>query len=164
MYFNNRKKETESTNKTSEKAVVSTPSNTIVDVVNHTEGYSKLVEAMKVAEIEGVLIGEGPFTLFAPSNTAFDAAPANVKSYMLNPKKKFQSNSVLSYHLIKEKIMLADLKDGQLLKTAHGGDLKVVFKDGKPTINGANITTADVAASNGVIHMIDALLVPELKK
>jgi hypothetical protein len=77
---------------------------------------------------------------------------------------KFKSNSVLSYHLVVGKFKLADLKDGQVLTTKHGGTLKIVFKDGSPTVNGAKMTTTDIEAGNGVVHMIDAVLLPAVHK
>jgi uncharacterized surface protein with fasciclin (FAS1) repeats len=138
--------------------------NNITSIISASKDHSTLLEAMKISGIESVLEGNGAYTFFAPNNAAFDILPEATKAFMLNSKTKFKSNSVLSYHLVVGKFKLADLKDGQVLTTKHGGTLKIVFKDGSPTVNGAKMTTTDIEAGNGVVHMIDAVLLPALQK
>jgi len=161
---NHEVSEKEEPQPTPSKEAPITSSKSITDIVANSSDHSTLLEAMKVSGIESVLDEKGPFTFFAPSNAAFELLDPKTKTFMLNPTTKFQSNSVLSYHLVSSKILPKDLKDGQVLKSKHGGDLKVVFKDSKATIAGAKITSEGIEASNGIVYMIDAVLIPVVKK
>ena len=132
----------------------------IVDVAMANASTSTLVAAVKAAELVETLKGEGPFTVFAPVNEAFAGIQKDV-DMLLKPENKAKLQKVLTYHVVKGKVMAADLKDGQEVVTVEGGKLKVTVKDGKVTVGGANVTTADVATSNGVIHLIDKVLLPK---
>ena len=101
------------------------------------------------------------FNLFAPTDAAFAALPAGTVEGLLKPEAKDKLTSVLTYHVVGGNVMAADLSDGQVVKTLNGQDLKVSIKDGKVMINGANVTAADLVGSNGVIHVIDAVLLPK---
>lgn len=133
----------------------------IVDVAAASADHTTLVTAVKAAGLVETLKGAGPFTVFAPTNAAFEALPAGTVEGLLKPEMKADLTGILTYHVVAGSVKAADLKDGQVVKTVQGGELKVSIKDGKVMINGANVTTADLSSSNGVIHVIDAVLMPK---
>jgi uncharacterized surface protein with fasciclin (FAS1) repeats len=133
----------------------------VVDVAMGSADHSTLVAAVKAAGLVETLKGAGPFTIFAPTNAAFSALPAGTVDGLLKPEKKADLTKILTYHVVSGNVKAADLKDGQKVKTLQGEELTVSIKDGKVTINGANVTTADLSGSNGVIHVIDAVLMPK---
>lgn len=137
------------------------PSKNIVENAAGSAEHTTLVAAVKAAGLAETLSGTGPFTVFAPTNSAFDALPAGTVDNLLKPEMKKDLTGILTYHVVSGKLMAADLKDGQKLKTVEGKDLTVSVKDGKVMINGANVTIADVVSSNGVTHVIDAVLTPK---
>ena len=118
-------------------------------------------DAVKAASLVETLKSAGPFTVFAPTNAAFNALPAGTVDNLLKPEMKADLAGVLTYHVVAGAVKAADLKDGQKIKTVQGGELTVSIKDGKVMINGANVTIADVISSNGVTHVIDAVLLPK---
>ena len=134
------------------------PSKNIVENAASSADHTTLVAAVQAAGLAETLSGTGPFTVFAPTNTAFTALPAGTVDNLLKPEMKKDLTKVLTYHVVSGKMMAADLKDGQKLKTVQGGNLTVSVKDGKVMINGANVTIADVVSSNGVTHVIDAVV------
>jgi uncharacterized surface protein with fasciclin (FAS1) repeats len=99
--------------------------------------------------------------VFAPTNEAFDKLPKGTVESLLKPEMKKDLTDVLTYHVVAGTFKAADLKDGQKLKTVEGKDLMVSVKDGKVMINGATVTIADAVSSNGVTHVIDAVLLPK---
>jgi uncharacterized surface protein with fasciclin (FAS1) repeats len=133
----------------------------VVDIAIGSADHSTLVAAVKAAGLVETLKGAGPFTIFAPTNAAFAALPAGTVDGLLKPEKKADLTAILTYHVVAGSVKAADLKDGQKVKTLQGDELTVSIKDGKVKINGANVTTADLAGSNGVIHVIDAVLMPK---
>ena len=137
------------------------PSKNIVENAAGSSDHTTLVAAVKAAGLAETLSGAGPFTVFAPTNEAFNKLPAGTVDNLLKPEKKKDLTNILTYHVVAGKVMAADLKDGQKLKTVEGGELTVSVKDGKVMINGANVTIADVVSSNGVTHVIDAVLMPK---
>ena len=134
---------------------------TVVDIAVGSPDHTTLVAAVTAAGLVETLSGTGPFTIFAPTNDAFAALPAGTVEGLLKPEAKDKLTSVLTYHVVAGNVMAADLSDGQVVKTLNGQDLKVSIKDGKVMINGANVTAADLVGSNGVIHVIDAVLLPK---
>jgi len=118
-----------------------------------------LAAAVKAADLIETLQGTGPFTVFAPTDAAFADIQSEVDK-LLKPESKEKLSKILTYHVVGGKLEAADLKDGQELTTVEGSKLKVTVKDGKVTVGGANVTAADVSASNGVIHVIDKVLMP----
>ena len=132
----------------------------IVDTAVSTKMFNTLVAAVKAADLVDTLKGKGPFTVFAPTNAAFDALPAGTVESLLLPENKDQLTAILTYHVVPGEIMAADLA-GQFVSvpTVNGETLTV---DGREavTVNGANVISADVEASNGVIHVIDSVLLP----
>ncbi len=137
------------------------PSKNIVENAAGSADHTTLVAAVKAAGLAETLSGAGPFTVFAPTNEAFAKLPAGAVDGLLKPESKAKLTGVLTYHVVPGALKAADLKDGQKLKTVQGEELTVAVKDGKVTINGANVTIADVVSSNGVTHVIDAVLMPK---
>ena len=137
------------------------PSKDIVDNAVGSEDHTTLVTAVKAAGLVETLKSEGPFTVFAPTNEAFEKLPKGTVEMLLKPENKAKLASILTFHVVPGALKAADLKDGQMLKTANGENLKVTYKDGKWMVNGAVITIADVVSSNGVTHVIDAVVMPK---
>lgn len=137
------------------------PSKNIVQNAAGSADHTTLVAAVTAAGLGETLSGAGPFTVFAPTNAAFAALPAGALDNLLKPEMKKDLTGVLTYHVVAGALKAADLKDGMKLKTVQGQELKVSVKDGKVMINGANVTIADVVSSNGVTHVIDAVLMPK---
>lgn len=137
------------------------PSKNIVENAIGSADHTTLVAAVKAAGLAETLSGAGPFTVFAPTNEAFAKLPAGAVENLLKPEMKKDLTGVLTYHVVAGALRAADLKDGQKLKTVQGKELSVSVKDGKVMIDGANVTIADVISSNGVTHVIDAVLMPK---
>jgi uncharacterized surface protein with fasciclin (FAS1) repeats len=133
----------------------------IVETAIASPDHTTLVTAVKAAGLVETLSGAGPFTVFAPSNAAFAKLPAGTVETLVKPESKAKLTSILTYHVVAGAVKAADLKDGQKIKTVQGEELTVSIKEGKVSINGANVTAADLASSNGVIHVIDAVLMPK---
>ena len=125
-----------------------------------SENAKTLAAAVTAADLVETLEGAGPFTVFAPTDAAFAAIQSDVDS-LLKPENKAKLANILTYHVVSGAHLAADLKDGAELTTVQGEKLKVTVNGGKVTIGGANVTAADVAASNGVVHLIDKVLLPK---
>lgn len=131
----------------------------IVELAAGTESLSTLVTAVKAAGLVDVLSSDGPFTVFAPTNEAFAALPDGVLESLLKPENKDQLTAVLTYHVVAGKVASGDLKEGMKAETVQGEAVTVSLKDGAK-VNGANVAAADVMATNGVVHVIDAVILP----
>jgi len=123
--------------------------------------FTTLVAAVEAAGLVETLQGEGPFTVFAPTDDAFAALPEGTVEDLLKPENKDQLTSILTYHVVPGKIMSTDLSGETMAASVEGTDLTIDATDGV-TVNGANVTSADVEASNGVIHVIDQVLMPAM--
>lgn len=134
---------------------------TVVDIAIGSADHTTLVTAVKAAGLVETLSGDGPFTVFAPVNAAFNNLPAGTLDNLLKTENKSALAGVLTYHVVAGKVMAADLKDGQMIKTVNGQELKVTIKDGKVMINDALVTAADLSGSNGVVHVINKVLLPK---
>ena len=134
------------------------PSKNIVENVAGSADHTTLVTAVQAAGLAATLSSGGPFTVFAPTNAAFDNLPKGTVESLLKPEQQEKLTSILTYHVISEPLKIAELKDGQKLKTMQGGELTVSVKDGTVKINGATVTIPDVISANGVTHVIDAVL------
>jgi len=132
----------------------------IVSLAMSQESLSTLVEAVKAADLVETLQGDGPFTVFAPTNEAFEALPEGTLESLLKPENKDKLVAVLTYHVASGSTMSTDLSDGMQVPTVEGSDAKVMIKNGKAMIEGAEVVMADVKASNGVVHVIDAVILP----
>jgi transforming growth factor-beta-induced protein len=138
---------------------------TIVDVAVGNEDFSTLVTAVQTAGLAETLAGDGPYTVFAPTNDAFDALPAGTLATLIQPQSRDQLTAILTYHVVDGKVMAADLEDGQEIETLQGGILTVGIDGDAVTLtdengNTVNVVAPDVAASNGVIHVIDGVVTP----
>ena len=146
---------------TSEESTTTPAAKDIVDLAVASPDHTTLVAAVTAAGLVPTLKGTGPFTVFAPVNNAFAALPAGAVDGLLKPENKAALTGVLTYHVVAGAVKASDLKDGQKVKTLQGEELTVSIKDGKVMINGANVTAADLIGSNGVVHVIDAVLMPK---
>ncbi len=134
----------------------------IVDLAVSTDFLSTLVAAVKAGDLVDVLKGDGPFTVFAPTNEAFAKLPAGTVENLLKPENKAKLVAVLTYHVVPGKILSTDLKNGQKATTVQGSEITVTLKDGKAMINNATVTAADIMADNGVVHVIDTVILPPM--
>ncbi len=123
--------------------------------------FNTLVAAVKAADLVGVLKGSGPFTVFAPTDQAFAKLPAGTLETLLKPENKAKLRSILTYHVVPGKVMAKDVVKLRSAKTVDGRSLSIQVSGGAVMINGARVTKTDVAASNGVIHVIDSVILPE---
>lgn len=131
----------------------------IVDTAVSAGKFNTLVAAVKAAGLVDTLKGKGPFTVFAPTDDAFAKLPDGTVEDLLKPENKDKLVSILTYHVVPGKVMSSDLKEGMMAATVQGKEVKITL-DGGPKVNGAMISGADVEASNGVVHIIDAVILP----
>jgi len=132
----------------------------IVDTAVAAGQFKTLAAALQAAGLVDTLKGKGPFTVLAPTDAAFAKLPAGTVENLLKPENKDKLIAVLTYHVIPGKAMSKDVAGMTSAKTVNGKEVAISVTDGKVTIGGANVTTADIAASNGVIHVIDTVLLP----
>ncbi|MGI9364419.1 MAG: fasciclin domain-containing protein [Rhizobiaceae bacterium] len=131
----------------------------IVDTAAGNDKFSTLVAAVKAAGLVETLKDDGPFTVFAPTNEAFAALPAGTVENLLKPENKDQLIAVLSNHVVPGIVMSGDLKDDMTATTAQGSSITIERYKGV-MVNDAHIVTADISTSNGVIHVIDKVILP----
>jgi uncharacterized surface protein with fasciclin (FAS1) repeats len=141
------------------------PSKNIIQNAVNSKDHTTLVAAVKAAGLVATLEGKGPFTVFAPTNTAFGKLPAGTVDSLVKPENKATLTKILTYHVVPGKLAAASLTDGKKLKTAEGEELTVKLKDGKVWIVDAKggtsmVTISNVNQSNGVIHVVDTVLMP----
>ena len=123
--------------------------------------FNTLVAAVKAAGLVETLKGAGPFTVFAPTDEAFAKLPAGTLEDLLKPANKAKLQSVLTYHVVSGKVMAADVVKLHTAKTVEGQNVTIKATGGKVTVDAANVTKTDIVASNGVIHVIDAVILPK---
>lgn len=131
----------------------------IVDTAVAAGSFTTLVAAVQAAGLVETLKGDGPFTVFAPTDDAFAALPEGTVETLLMPENKDKLVSILTYHVVPGKVMSGDLSDGMMAATVQGAEVKIGTMSGV-TVQGANVTAADIEASNGVIHVIDSVILP----
>jgi uncharacterized surface protein with fasciclin (FAS1) repeats len=136
-----------------------TSSGTVVEVVSGNAKLSTLSAALKAAGLDKKLAGKGPFTIFAPTDEAFAALPPEALQDLLKPENKAKLVQLLSYHVVSGKVVSKTLKSGETA-TVQGQPITVKVEDSKVMVNDATVTQPDVAASNGVIHLIDKVILP----
>jgi len=132
----------------------------IVDTAVDAGSFTTLVAAVQAAELVDTLKGEGPFTVFAPTDAAFAALPEGTVEALLEPQNRNQLVAILTYHVVPGRIMSGDLSNNLMATTVLGRDV-TIMTEGGVTVDGANVIAADIATSNGVIHVIDSVLLPE---
>ena len=160
---------TSSTTTVAAKSATSTAAadKTIVETAASNPEFSTLVTAVKAASLDGPLSGPGPYTVFAPTNDAFAKLPADTLKSLLLPENKQKLADILTYHVVSGEVMAKDVKAGSVA-TVNGADFTVSTEDGNVIItdgqgNKSKVTKTDIVASNGVIHVIDTVLLPPTK-
>lgn len=136
------------------------PDKTVVEIAAGNESFSTLVAAVTAAGLVDTLSGEGPFTVFAPTNEAFAKLPEGTVESLLKPENKEKLAAVLTYHVIAGKVMAADVKAGKVA-TVNGAEATITVEDGSVKIDGATVTKTDLVGTNGVIHVIDSVILPK---
>jgi uncharacterized surface protein with fasciclin (FAS1) repeats len=137
----------------------STKPQTIVELASASKQFKTLVAAVKAAGLAETLSGEGPFTLFAPNDNAFNKLPKGTLKKLLKPENKVALQKILKYHLLSSEVMAADVKSGSVA-TVEGKTVKIAVTGTKVKVNTANVIKTDIKASNGVVHTIDTVLMP----
>jgi uncharacterized surface protein with fasciclin (FAS1) repeats len=135
----------------------------VVAVAAGNASFSTLVAAVKAAGLVETLQGAGPFTIFAPTNEAFAALPAGTVESLLKPENRDQLIAILTYHVVPANVPASAVKAGKA-PTVNGSDLRIVIREGKVMVNDATVIQTDVEASNGVIHIIDKVMIPPARK
>lgn len=133
----------------------------IVDTAIAAGSFKTLAAALQAAGLVDTLKGAGPFTVFAPTDAAFAKLPAGTVENLLKPENKAKLVSILTYHVVPGSVMAADVMKMKTAKTVQGESVKISTANGKVMIDKSTVTKADIAASNGVIHVIDAVLMPK---
>jgi len=136
----------------------------IVKVAVGSPGHTTLVSALKQADLVDVLANPGPFTVFAPTNEAFDKLPKGTLDDLMKPEKKTDLQNILQYHVTTSSLKADYFKDGQTIGMVNGDNVTVSVKDGKIVLNNSATVVGSVQASNGMVHIIDAVLLPPVKK
>jgi uncharacterized surface protein with fasciclin (FAS1) repeats len=133
----------------------------IVDTAVAAGSFKTLAKALVAADLVNTLKGSGPFTVFAPTDEAFAKLPAGTLETLLKPENKAKLQRILTYHVVAGKVMAADVVKMHSAKAVSGDVVTIATRAGGVTVDGANVVKADIAASNGVIHVIDAVLLPK---
>lgn len=133
----------------------------IVELASETESLSTLVAAVQAAGLVETLQGDGPFTVFAPTNEAFAALPEGTVESLLMEENRDQLINILTYHVVSGEVMSGDLSDGMMAETVEGSQIEVSVSGYGVKINNASVVQADIEASNGVVHLIDTVIMPE---
>ena len=133
----------------------------IVDTAVGAKNFGTLVAAVKAAGLVETLKGDGPFTVFAPTDEAFKKLPAGTVESLLKPENKAKLTAILTYHVVAGKVTSAEVVKLKSAKTVQGSSVDIAVKDGKVKIDNATVTKADIICSNGVVHVIDSVILPE---
>ena len=135
----------------------------VVKVAAGSTDHSTLVAAVKAAGLVDALSNAGPFTVFAPTNAAFDKLPKGTVEDLLKPENMAKLQDILQYHVYVGNLKTDLMQDGQTLNEVNGGNITITKKDGKVLVNNSAVIVASIPASNGIIHVIDAVLLPPSK-
>jgi uncharacterized surface protein with fasciclin (FAS1) repeats len=133
----------------------------IVDTAVAAGSFKTLVKALQAADLVATLKGAGPFTVFAPTDEAFAKLPAGTLETLLKPENKSKLQRILSAHVVAGKVMAADVVKTSSAKAVSGDMLTIASRDGGVTVDGAKVVKTDIAATNGVIHVIDSVILPK---
>ena len=136
------------------------PTKNVVEIAAGADDFSTLVTAVKAAGLAEALSGDGPFTIFAPANSAFAKLPKETLAALLKPEAKKKLGAILKYHVVAGKVMAADVKPGKV-KTLNGKKLTITVADGKVNVDNATVVKTDIVGTNGVIHVIDSVVLPK---
>jgi uncharacterized surface protein with fasciclin (FAS1) repeats len=146
---------------TSNAGTLRAQSKDLVETAVAAGSFKTLAKALAAADLVGTLKGAGPFTVFAPTDEAFAKLPAGTLEGLLKPENKQKLQRILTYHVVAGKVMAADVVKLQQATAVSGDSITVSTNQGGVRVDGARVTAADVAASNGVIHVIDAVILPK---
>ncbi|QDV29860.1 Immunogenic protein MPT70 precursor [Planctopirus ephydatiae] len=133
----------------------------IVDTAVGAGSFKTLVAAVQAADLVDTLKGKGPFTVFAPTDEAFAKLPKGTVESLLKPENKEKLIAILTYHVVPGKVMAKDVVNLTEAKTVQGSTVKIAVEGGKVSVGGANVVKTDIVTSNGVIHVIDAVMLPK---
>ena len=133
----------------------------IVDTAVEAKSFATLAKALTAADLVETLEGPGPFTVFAPTDEAFAKLPAGTLDDLLKPENKDKLRRILTYHVVPGEVRAADVVKLQSAKAVSGDTIRVKVDGGKVHVDGANVTKTDIQASNGVIHVIDTVMLPK---
>lgn len=133
----------------------------VVDTAVAADDFNTLVAAVKAAGLVETLKGKGPFTVFAPTDAAFKELPPETLKSLLKPENKRKLTSILTYHVVAGKVTADQVVKLDSAKTVNGKSVKIEVKDGKVYVDGATVVKTDIACSNGVIHVIDKVILPK---
>ncbi|MGE0825967.1 MAG: fasciclin domain-containing protein [Candidatus Binatia bacterium] len=133
----------------------------IVDTAVAAGSFTTLVSAVKAADLVETLKGDGPFTVFAPTDEAFAKLPKETLENLLKPENKAKLQAILTYHVVPGKVMAADVVKMDSAKTVNGQALTIAANNGSVMVDGAKVTSTDIESSNGVIHVIDTVVLPQ---
>ena len=142
-------------------AFAASPAHDIVDTAVSAGSFNTLVAAVKAAGLVDTLKGPGPFTVFAPTDEAFAKLPAGTVEDLLKPENKSKLVAILTYHVVPGKVMAKDVLKLHDAKTVNGQDLTVKAQMGSVMVNNANVVKTDILCTNGVIHVIDTVVLPQ---
>jgi uncharacterized surface protein with fasciclin (FAS1) repeats len=143
--------------------IKTTSTKDIVETAMAAGNFKTLVSALKAADLVETLQGKGPYTVFAPSDEAFAKLPKETLESLLKPENKKKLAAILTYHVVSGKVLAADAMKLTSADTVQGTTVKIAVKDGKVYINNATVTGTDILCENGVIHVIDTVLMPATK-
>jgi uncharacterized surface protein with fasciclin (FAS1) repeats len=146
---------------TAHPATVKAQSKDVVETAVAAGSFKTLAKALEAADLVGTLKGAGPFTVFAPTDDAFAKLPAGTLESLLKPENKQKLQRILTYHVVAGKVMASDVVKLQHAKTVSADSITVSTNQGGVRVDGARVTVTDIAASNGVIHVIDAVILPK---
>lgn len=132
----------------------------IVDTAAGAGSFTTLVAALQAADLVETLRGDGPFTVFAPTDDAFSKLPAGTLESLLEPKNKAKLQAILTYHVVAGNVMASEVVNLSSAKTVNGKTLKIRVNNGSVMIDNAKVIKTDIATSNGVIHIIDTVVIP----
>ncbi|MCX7625593.1 MAG: fasciclin domain-containing protein [Candidatus Sumerlaeaceae bacterium] len=147
--------------KEQDKHTTHTASMCVVDTAKKAGSFNTLLTAVKAADLEQTLRGDGPFTVFAPTDEAFKKLPEGTVENLLKPENKEKLKAVLTYHVVPGKVYAKDVVKLSSAKTVNGKEVKITAEDGKVKVDDANVVKTDIEARNGVIHVIDKVILPK---
>ena len=136
------------------------PEQNLVETAVNAGSFNTLVAAVKAADLVDALSGDKPMTVFAPTDEAFAKLPDGTVEMLLKPENKDKLTEILTYHVVKGRVYSDQAVEAGSAKTLQGGKVEIVVEDGKAMVNNAEIITTDIDASNGVIHVIDTVIMP----
>jgi uncharacterized surface protein with fasciclin (FAS1) repeats len=142
---------------------VSAGQKTVVDIAASNDSFTTLVAALQTAGLVDTLAGPGPFTVFAPTDDAFAKLPPGTVESLLRPENRDQLRAILTYHVVPGRVAASEVVKLTSARTVQGSDVAIRVTDGKVTIDGATVMVPDISASNGVIHVIDTVILPSAR-